>query len=63
MAGTYGPEFTYQEYLKFDEPLAWLKATGVTTDLPCLQVSCNNLNCDPSCNPCCPNPVVDLLSK
>jgi len=29
----YGPEFTYQEYLKFDEPLAWLKATGVTTRL------------------------------
>lgn len=26
----YGPNFTYQEYLKFDEPLAWLKATGVT---------------------------------
>lgn len=26
----YGPDFTYQEYLKFDEPLAWLKATGVT---------------------------------
>ncbi|MBW4420729.1 MAG: saccharopine dehydrogenase NADP-binding domain-containing protein [Myxacorys californica WJT36-NPBG1] len=29
----YGPDFTYQEYLKFDEPLAWLKATGVTTGL------------------------------
>lgn len=26
----YGPDFTYQEYLKFEEPLAWLKATGVT---------------------------------
>jgi len=26
-------DFTYQEYLKFDEPLAWLKATGVTTGL------------------------------
>ncbi|MBV9389184.1 MAG: saccharopine dehydrogenase NADP-binding domain-containing protein [Chroococcidiopsidaceae cyanobacterium CP_BM_ER_R8_30] len=26
----YGPNFTYQEYLKFDEPLAWLKATAVT---------------------------------
>lgn len=26
----YGPSFTYQEYLKFDEPLAWLKATGIT---------------------------------
>jgi short subunit dehydrogenase-like uncharacterized protein len=29
----YGLDFTYQEYLKFDEPLAWLKATGVTTGL------------------------------
>jgi short subunit dehydrogenase-like uncharacterized protein len=29
----YGPEFTYQEYLKFDEPLAWFKATGVTAAL------------------------------
>ncbi|MBD3885965.1 saccharopine dehydrogenase NADP-binding domain-containing protein [Leptolyngbya sp. PL-A3] len=29
----YGPDFTYQEYLKFDEPLAWLKATGVTVGL------------------------------
>jgi short subunit dehydrogenase-like uncharacterized protein len=27
---SYGPDFTYQEYLKFDEPLAWLKATSVT---------------------------------
>ncbi|MEB3359489.1 MAG: saccharopine dehydrogenase NADP-binding domain-containing protein [Synechococcales bacterium] len=26
----YGPNFTYQEYLKFDEPLSWLKAAGVT---------------------------------
>ncbi|XGW00827.1 MAG: trans-acting enoyl reductase family protein (plasmid) [Leptolyngbya sp. BL-A-14] len=24
----YGPDFTYQEYLKFEEPLAWLQATG-----------------------------------
>lgn len=30
---SYGPDFTYQEYLKFDEPLAWLKATGVTASL------------------------------
>lgn len=29
----YGPDFAYQEYLKFDEPLAWLKATGVTAGL------------------------------
>jgi len=29
----YGPDFTYQEYLKFDEPLAWLKATGVTAGM------------------------------
>lgn len=27
---SYGPNFTYQEYLKFDEPFAWLKATGAT---------------------------------
>jgi short subunit dehydrogenase-like uncharacterized protein len=26
----YGPDFTYQEYLKLDEPLAWLKAASVT---------------------------------
>jgi short subunit dehydrogenase-like uncharacterized protein len=30
---SYGSGFTYQEYLKFDEPLAWLKATGATTGL------------------------------
>lgn len=29
----YGTDFTYQEYLKFDEPLAWLKATGITAGL------------------------------
>jgi short subunit dehydrogenase-like uncharacterized protein len=29
----YGPDFTYQEYLKFDEPMAWLKAAGVTAGL------------------------------
>ncbi len=29
----YGADFTYQEYLKFDEPLAWLKAMGVTTGI------------------------------
>jgi len=29
----YGADFTYQEYLKFDEPLAWLKAAGVTASL------------------------------
>lgn len=29
----YGTDFTYQEYLKFDEPLAALKAIGVTAGL------------------------------
>ena len=29
----YGSNFTYQEYLKFDEPLAWLKATSATAGL------------------------------
>lgn len=29
----YGPDFTYQEYLKCDKPLAWLQATGVTAGL------------------------------
>lgn len=29
----YGTDFTYQEYLKFDEPLASLKAIGVTAGL------------------------------
>jgi short subunit dehydrogenase-like uncharacterized protein len=29
----YGASFTYQEYLKFDEPLAWFKAAGVTAGL------------------------------
>ncbi|KAM3107259.1 saccharopine dehydrogenase family protein [Phormidesmis sp. 146-33] len=27
---SYGSGFTYQEYLKFDEPLAWLKAASAT---------------------------------
>lgn len=26
----YGSDFTYQEYLKFDSPLAWLQAVGIT---------------------------------
>ena len=30
---SYGSDFTYQEYFKFDEPLAWFKATGVTAGL------------------------------
>ena len=30
---SYGADFTYQEYLKFDEPLAWLQATGATAGL------------------------------
>jgi short subunit dehydrogenase-like uncharacterized protein len=29
----YGPDFSYQEYLKFDEPLAWIKAAGVTAGM------------------------------
>jgi short subunit dehydrogenase-like uncharacterized protein len=29
----YGSDFTYQEYFKFDEPLAWLKATSLTAGL------------------------------
>ncbi|MCU0569309.1 MAG: saccharopine dehydrogenase NADP-binding domain-containing protein [Oculatellaceae cyanobacterium Prado106] len=29
----YGADFAYQEYLKFDEPLAWFKAAGVTAGL------------------------------
>ncbi|MEP0913971.1 saccharopine dehydrogenase NADP-binding domain-containing protein [Leptolyngbya sp. GB1-A1] len=32
----YGADFTYQEYLKFEEPLAWLKATGATAGLALL---------------------------
>ena len=30
---SYGSNFTYQEYLKFDDPLAWLKATSATAGL------------------------------
>ncbi|MDX2243121.1 MAG: saccharopine dehydrogenase NADP-binding domain-containing protein [Leptolyngbyaceae cyanobacterium bins.302] len=30
---SYGSNFTYQEYLKFDQPLAWLQAAGVTAGL------------------------------
>jgi short subunit dehydrogenase-like uncharacterized protein len=30
---SYGPDFTYQEYLKVDEPLSWLKATGFTAGM------------------------------
>jgi short subunit dehydrogenase-like uncharacterized protein len=33
----YGPEFGYQEYLKFEPPLAMVKATGVTAALALLQ--------------------------
>lgn len=29
----YGPGFSYQEYLRFGEPLAWFKAAGVTAGL------------------------------
>ncbi len=29
----YGPHFSYQEYLKFDEPFAWIKAAGVTAGM------------------------------
>lgn len=29
----YGSDFTYQEYLKFGEPLSWLQATGVTAGM------------------------------
>jgi short subunit dehydrogenase-like uncharacterized protein len=29
----YGPDFSYQEYLKFDEPFAWIKAAGVTAGM------------------------------
>ncbi|WP_404783723.1 saccharopine dehydrogenase family protein [Altericista sp. CCNU0014] len=29
----YGPDFAYQEYLKFDPPLAWLQATGVSAGM------------------------------
>ncbi len=30
---SYGTDFTYQEYLKFNKPLAWLQATGVMAGL------------------------------
>ena len=30
---SYGPDFTYQEYLKFNPPLAWLQAAGVTAGM------------------------------
>ena len=33
----YGDKFTYQEYLKFDEPLAWVQATGYTTMMALLE--------------------------
>lgn len=29
----YGKDFSYQEYLKFDEPFAWIKAAGVTAGM------------------------------
>jgi short subunit dehydrogenase-like uncharacterized protein len=29
----YGPDFAYQEYLKVDQPLAWLQAMGITAGL------------------------------
>ncbi|PSF28022.1 saccharopine dehydrogenase [Aphanothece hegewaldii CCALA 016] len=30
---SYGTDFNYQEYFKFDPPLAWLKATGITAGM------------------------------
>ena len=30
---SYGQDFTYQEYLKFDPPLGWLQAAGVTAGM------------------------------
>ncbi|NES82168.1 MAG: saccharopine dehydrogenase [Moorea sp. SIO2B7] len=30
---SYGRDFTYQEYLKFDPPLAWLQAAGITAGM------------------------------
>jgi short subunit dehydrogenase-like uncharacterized protein len=30
---SYGPDFTYQEYLKFTPPVAWLQATGVSASM------------------------------
>ena len=30
---SYGQDFIYQEYLKFDPPLSWLQATGVTAGM------------------------------
>jgi short subunit dehydrogenase-like uncharacterized protein len=30
---SYGPDFTYQEYLKFNPPLAWLQATGANAGM------------------------------
>lgn len=30
---SYGTDFTYQEYLKFDPPLAWVKASSITAGL------------------------------
>jgi short subunit dehydrogenase-like uncharacterized protein len=29
----YGEDFSYQEYLKFDEPFAWIKAAGMTAGM------------------------------
>jgi short subunit dehydrogenase-like uncharacterized protein len=29
----YGEDFSYQEYLKFDEPFAWVKAAGMTAGM------------------------------
>ena len=29
----YGPDFSYQEYIKVEEPLGWLKAAGITAGL------------------------------
>jgi short subunit dehydrogenase-like uncharacterized protein len=35
----YGPEFTYQEYMKFDGPFGWMQAAGLTTGAALFEIA------------------------
>ena len=35
----YGPEFIYQEYIKFDGPFGWMQAAGLTTGAALFEIA------------------------
>ena len=36
---SYGPNFTYQEYMKFEGPFGWMQAAGLTTGAALFKVA------------------------